>query len=106
MTRYSFDLDGTLCETDGTDYANARPLWDRIRQVRLLIDAGHDVFIQTARGMGPDNRRVPSDDVKKLIRTQLAEWGLRDVRAWTKPAADVYVDDRGISADEFFGGER
>ena len=95
---YVFDLDGTLCETDGTDYAQARPIPERIAKVKVLLKAGHTVLIDSARGsMGGE----PWD---RLTIRQLAAWGLSDVivRTGVKFYGDVYVDDRGVSAQEFF----
>ena len=42
---YVFDLDGTICLTEGRDYAEAVPLAERIAAVNALFDAGHTIII-------------------------------------------------------------
>ena len=100
---YCFDVDGTLCETDGTDYEHAKPIAGRIARVNELAAEGHTIVIYTARG------QVRSDKVRrkilKLTKRQLEEWGVQYATLRQKPAADVYVDDRARNADEFFLAE-
>ena len=54
MTRqvktYVFDLDNTLCKTDGSNYIDSTPYVDRIKKVNMLHDQGHIIIIETARG--------------------------------------------------------
>ena len=47
---YCFDLDGTLCNTEGNNYSGSRPKKDRIQIVNKLYDDGHTIIIDTARG--------------------------------------------------------
>ena len=101
--RFCFDLDGTLC-TDRTDmkYHLAQPLWDRINEVNRLAMAGHYIIIDTARGSHTD------DDWEDVTRRQLKHWRVRydELRVGKKPFAHRYVDDRAVSADDYFKGER
>lgn len=96
---YCFDLDGTLCRTEGTDYEGSRPIEDRIREVNRLYDEGHTVVIDTGRGSSSGKRLFD------MTRKQLESWGVRyhRLRVGVKVAADVYVDDRGKSDKDFFG---
>ena len=45
-----FDLDNTLCNTEGNYYEAATPKQDRIDYVNKLYDDGHTIIIDTARG--------------------------------------------------------
>ena len=47
---YCFDLDGTLCNTDGNNYKDSTPKKERIEIVNTLYDQGHTILIDTARG--------------------------------------------------------
>jgi len=100
---YCFDLDGTLCTTvkDG-NYLEAKPLRDRIGIVNKLYSDGHSIIIDTARGS------VTRKDWKDVTERQLREWGIQYTRlkTGTKTAADVYIDDKGISASLYFNDNR
>lgn len=100
--RYVFDLDGTLCQTQATDYANAVPLYGRIRRVNTLFDEGHTIEIWTARGSGS------GADLGPITEQQLRLWGVKyhKLSVDQKPPADRFVDDRAISANEFFQDSR
>lgn len=96
--RYCFDLDGTLCtQMPSTEYLNAEPFPAAIAEVNRLFDAGHRVIIWTARGISS------GIDWKKGTEDQLASWGLKyhELHVGTKLAADVYIDDKGLSALEW-----
>lgn len=100
QTRYAFDLDGTLCKTEGGDYVNAEPIVERIAVVQALHSAGHYIVIHTARGdmATPVQRRK----IMAMTRAQLSGWGLRYHELRRKPFAHFYVDDRGVFSDHFF----
>lgn len=99
---YCFDLDGTLCEhrKDGR-YHLAQPMWNRIAEVNRLAYAGHYIIIDTARGS------KTGIDWRRATQRQLDGWHVRydELYVGRKPYATCYVDDRGIDADIFFGGE-
>jgi phosphoglycolate phosphatase-like HAD superfamily hydrolase len=102
---YVFDLDNTLCETKSSDYANSKPLLDRIEIVNKLYDDGNTVTIYTARGMGStDNNQIKA--IKKyysLTESQLKLWGVKYHNLILgKPSGDCYIDDKGINDNEFF----
>lgn len=93
---YCFDIDGTICRTEGTDYENAEPDHDVIRRIRSLVRDGHKVCFYTARGSGTGT------DWSYLTRKQLRRWGLGDCEVtFGKPPADVYVDDRAVSVGDW-----
>jgi len=95
---YCFDLDNTLCITEGNDYENAVPIASRIKIVNDLYVQGHTIIIETARGgvSGRNHYYYTVDQLKK--------WGLKfhTLRTGVKFNADVFVDDKGISDKEFF----
>lgn len=96
---YVFDLDGTLCSQTLTgDYRKAEPYWDRIDAVNRLHAEGHTIVIDSARGS------VTGVDWHTRTIRQLGSWKLRYDRLITgvKPFANVYVDDKGTNAEEFF----
>ena len=96
---YVFDLDNTLCTTDGQHYASARPRMDRIAVVNRLYDEGHTIIIDSARGY------VTKKPWRWMTKRQLKAWGVKyhGLHVGTKPAGDLYVDDRGANAVLFFG---
>lgn len=95
--RYVFDLDGTLCRTEGMDYTDAMPDEIMIGLLNALHDAGHTIIIDTARGSGAGEKW------HLRTATQLNEWGVRyhTLRTGVKIPADVYVDDRALSPGMF-----
>ena len=100
VTRYAFDLDGTLCETEGMAYGEAVPIPERVELVRKLHREGAYIIIHTARGqsMTPANRR----ELLRMTRRQLTSWGVRYHELRPKPFAHYYVDDRAIFSEHFF----
>ncbi len=92
-----FDLDGTLCETTKAEYMKAEPIPEAIERVNELFASGVRIIIDTARGSGSGE--------SWQIRTtnQLKEWGVNyhELRCGVKFNADLYVDDRGVSAGEW-----
>lgn len=94
---YCFDLDNTLCDTDGTDYENSTPIASRISKVNNLFDSGHEITIFTARGS------LLGKSFEALTEKQLQDWGLKySSLRFGKPPADIFIDDRGCSDIDFF----
>ena len=95
---YVFDLDGTLCETDGMNYPAATPKRARIQVVNDLFESGHWIVIDTARGSGT------KDDWHELTVIQLREWGVKyhELRTGHKIFGHIYVDDRAFRDTDFF----
>jgi capsule biosynthesis phosphatase len=99
------DIDGTLCEnTNGKNYPDAPPKFDVIAKVNQYWHAGYHVTIFTARGMN-----IYSGDltlIEKNLRPITEAWLLRhgvqyDRLLFGKPPSDMYIDDKGITPDEF-----
>jgi hypothetical protein len=106
--RYVFDLDLTLCSHSAKGYEHAKPLKNRIQVVNQLYDEGHHLTIFTARGMSTFGgvKLFAKVRWRGTTRRQLKAWGVRYHKlVLGKPAGDVYVDDKGVLADDFFRGK-
>ena len=96
MRTYCFDIDGTLCNQEESDYSLARPFRGRIESVNSLFDEGHRIVLFTARGS------KSGIDWREVTMTQLEKWGLRyHELILGKPHADIYIDDKSIHPDRF-----
>ena len=95
---YCFDLDGTLCNTDGNNYKDSTPKKERIEIVNTLYDQGHTILIDTARGC------VSGKNYFFFTMEQLKSWGVKfhTLRTGVKFGADVFIDDKGIQDQRFF----
>tara|TARA_Y100000034_G_scaffold120718_1_gene163992 strand:+ start:110 stop:475 length:366 start_codon:yes stop_codon:yes gene_type:complete len=111
--RICFDLDGTLCRgskvVDGvTDYSTCEPLPNAAQYLQATRGQGHTVIIQTARGMSTAAGRVgvAQKNIGLLTLQQLADWGFEyDEIYFGKPSADLYVDDKGVNAFDYWSAE-
>lgn len=93
---YCFDIDGTICDTEGSNYESSVPLVDVIKKINALFDAGHTIKIFTARGA------TSGKDWRKFTEDHLASWGLRyHELIMGKPHADIFIDDHGINAEDW-----
>ena len=98
---YVFDIDGTICNSDG-GYEDSKPIWSRIDRINNLYSEGHTIHFLTARGMGRSQNENPQF-FEGLTQQQLKEWGVNYHELFMgKPAGDLYVDDKGIKDEDFF----
>ena len=107
-----FDLDGTLCITEGLDYKNAKPFLNRIKYINTqYYEKGYTIIVDTARASScsgkfykgkKDKKRYK--EIKKLTKQQLKDWGLKyhKLRVGHKIPANRYVDDKAIFDFDFF----
>ena len=95
---YCFDLDNTLCRTEGNIYEEAKPILNRIEFVNKLYAEGHTIIIDTARGC------VSGKNWFYFTLLQLKSWNLNfhTLRTGKKIGADLFIDDKGISDKDFF----
>jgi hydroxymethylpyrimidine pyrophosphatase-like HAD family hydrolase len=95
---YCFDLDGTLCNTDGNNYNDSTPKKKRIEKVNELYEEGNTIIIDTARGS------VSGKNYFFFTVNQLKSWGVKfhTVRTGVKIGADIFIDDKGIQDQIFF----
>jgi len=103
---YVIDIDGTICEkAPKNDYTQAVPFPDRIKVVNQLYDDGHTIVYFTARGMGRHNNNATKaiEQFYDFTKDQLSSWGAKHhTLLLGKPAGDIYIDDKGISAHVYF----
>lgn len=105
--KYVVDIDGTICDKpEDSDYLSSTPQKDRIEIINRLYDEGHYIVYLTARGMGRhnNNSKLAESDFRYITELQLKKWGCKYHELFMgKPSGDVYIDDKGINANEFFG---
>ena len=102
---YVFDIDGTICTSLNSEYEKATPLRSRIKKVNDLYDKGHSIIFQTARGMGRsgNSQAYAHKAFYEFTKKQLDSWGVKYHSLFLgKPAADYYIDDKGIKDGDFF----
>lgn len=93
---YCFDIDETICVTQGTEYALARPMKDRIAKINKLFSEGNTIKFLTARGS------KTGIDWRALTEQQLKLWGVSYHELHMgKPYADFYIDDKAINDSDF-----
>lgn len=94
---YCFDVDNTLCTTDGNNYGDSVPDKEMIGLVNRLYDEGNYIKIFTARGA------VSGVDHTTLTDKQLRGWGLKfhELIMNKKPHFDLLVDDKCINVNKW-----
>ncbi len=100
MTKYIVDIDGTICsqKRPKPDYPTAEPYFDRIEKLNKLYDDGHEIHYWTARGSSSGK------DWVEFTKTQLIDWGVKATSInCGKPMYDIWVDDKAINDNSFFG---
>lgn len=102
--KWCFDLDNTLCYTNGNDYKSSTPNYDMIKRVNHLYDDGNDIIIFTARGMTTckGDHHLVYNKYYELTKNQLDEWGVKYHRiTLAKPSFDVFIDDKNKLISDF-----
>ena len=106
--RYVVDIDETICTRGTCDvcrYEGATPMKERIAVINKLYDEGHTIVYYTARGMGRYKGDIDTvmEKLEPLTKLQLDIWGCKyhDL-ILGKPSGDYYIDDKAISANDFF----
>ncbi len=103
--KYVIDIDGTICTITNGQYEDAKPLLDRIEHINKLYDEGNIIIYFTARGMN-----TYSDDII-LAKNKWFNFTQKQLQAWNvkyhelifgKPSGDLYIDDKGVRANDFF----
>ena len=91
------DIDNTVLDTKGTDYAGAKPMPERIEAINSLYNNGNTIIYWTARGTesGIDWRAITEEQFKKF--------GIKySSLKFNKPIYDLFIDDKNINSEEFF----
>lgn len=93
---FCFDLDNTLCVTQGNKYHKSKPNKEAIKTLNLLFSKGHKIKIYTARFMGRSNDKIKNKKALYLkISKQLKNFGIKYHKLFlSKPSADTYIDDK------------
>ena len=94
---FCFDLDNTICKTNGNKYKSSVPYKKAIKIINSLYDNGHIIKIFTARFMGRSNDNYKSANKRayKFTFKQLKKWNLKFHKLFVnKPSSDIYVDDK------------
>jgi len=86
------DIDNTICATEGNDYENAQPDYDRIKRLNKYYDSGWHVIMWTGRG------NLSGIDWSELTKKQLKEWGVKYHELQKKPDWDLLFDDKAENA--------
>jgi glycerol-3-phosphate cytidylyltransferase len=105
MKKYCFDLDNTLCFTQGNDYNSCFPITERIDIVNKLFDEGNEIIVYTARGMSSLNKDISKiyDSLYAKTKNQLLEWGLKHtVLVLGKPSYDYFICDKAYNSEDWF----
>jgi len=103
---YAFDIDGTICSIAKGGYENATPFYERIEKNNLLYEQGETVIYLTARGMGTTHNNVVESYklYYDFTKRQLDSWGVKYHGLYLgKPHADMFIDDKGENAENFYG---
>ena len=90
------DIDGTICNTENSDYENSKPRYDQIEKINKLHNEGHEIVYWTARG------GTTGIDWSDLVKFLFKEWGCRYTRIETqkKPSWDLFIDDKTKRIEE------
>ena len=91
-----FDIDGTLCTQESSDYMKAKPYEARIKMINELRRSGKYIKLFTSRGI------TSGIDWKDLTISQLSSWGLEyDELICGKPHYDLFIDDKSVHSEDF-----
>jgi len=94
------DIDGTICENTFGNYKQAKPIKKNIEKINNLYNKGNTIVYWTARGS------QTGLDWYELTLMQLKEWNAKHHSLKLgKPHYDLYIDDKSINAETFFGGK-
>jgi capsule biosynthesis phosphatase len=101
--RIVLDFDDTLAFTTNRDFKNAKPNVDLIKKTNRLYDEGWQIDIFTARGsISCETRKEAKHKYEFEMEQWLLEHGVKyNLLSFEKPLAAYYVDDKGISPDDF-----
>lgn len=101
MSKYVFDIDGTLVTQDGSNYSSAKPIQAAIDKLNALYDEGHEIVLMTARG------KCSGNDYSEFTKNQMQEFGIKhhELIMNQKPAADFYIDDKAINVHDWLNGK-
>jgi len=90
---YIFDIDGTICKTNGNDYYTSIPNPEIIKIINELKNKDNYIIIQTARGS------TTGKDWREFTKMQLDEWGVHydELRFVKMPLEYLIVNDKACN---------
>ena len=90
---YCFDIDGTICSTNNSEYESAEPFLDIIEKINLLYTQGNKIIFMSARGSRSGK------DWTKFTQHQLQSWDVKyhELIMNKKPHADIFIDDKAMN---------
>lgn len=102
--RAVFDLDDTICIHKNRDYQNAEPIKPVIDKIRQMKKDGWEIVIYSARGQVSCNKDLAL--IESRNKAVVEEWLKKhdvpcDELIFGKPLGDLYVDDKGMSLEDF-----
>lgn len=103
-----FDLDDTICRHDNRAYSTASPIMPTIEKIKRLKKDGWEIIIYTARGQHSCNGNLPLIEERNRLTVEiwLKEHDVPyDRIVFGKPLGDIYVDDKGISLENFLASD-
>lgn len=104
MATWVFDFDGTITlPGDDHRHLNSQPNRDVIAIMQRIRSSTNDkIIVFTARGMASLGNVEAADERWRLeIEGNLREWMVPyDRLQFGKPAADYYVDDKGVNVND------
>lgn len=108
--RIVFDLDDTICRTQNRDYVNSSEISAVVSKMREMRKTLPDVeiIVHTSRGMASCNGDATAAEEKNrpTIEKWLSEHGIQvDGVIFGKPLADLYVDDKAMTAEDYANAE-
>lgn len=101
--RVVLDFDDTLAFTSNRDWENAKPNLNLIDKCNDLYDAGWQIDIFTARGsISCKTRQEAMEKYGPQIEAWLNKHNVKyHLLSFDKPLAAYYVDDKGITPEDF-----
>lgn len=104
--RIVFDLDDTICRTQNRDYINSTEISAVVSKIHELRETlpGVRIVVHTSRGMASCEGNVNEAEAKNrpTVEKWLNDHGIEvDEVIFGKPLADLYVDDKAMTAADF-----
>jgi hypothetical protein len=92
------DIDDTICKSSSDqNYANAKPIPNRIAKINKLYDEGNTIIYWTARGTGT------GINWKDVTEKQFKKWNVKyHELKFQKPIYDIFIDDKNINSETYF----
>ena len=94
-----FDIDNTICKTDGRNYLKAKPNKFAINKINDLYNKGFYIKLFTSRYMGRNKENISKAKKQgfKMTKIQLKRWNLKYHKLmFGQPSYDLFIDDRSL----------